>query len=40
MTIVTAKYEGSKWKKRAESREFLAAQQMPEQGKLQVVQIS
>jgi G3E family GTPase len=40
MTIVTAKYEGNKWKKRAESREFIAAQQVPEQGKLEVVKIS
>jgi G3E family GTPase len=40
MTIVTAKYEGNKWKKRAESGEFLAAQQMPEEGRLQVVRIS
>ena len=40
MTIVTAKYEGDKWKKRAESGGFLTAQRMPAQADLQIVRVS
>jgi hypothetical protein len=36
MTVVTAKYEGEKWRKRLASGEFLAAVREPEKAKLEV----
>jgi G3E family GTPase len=40
MTVVTAKYEGEKWKKRLESGEFLGAARDPESAKLEVSHIT
>jgi hypothetical protein len=40
MTVVTARYEGEKWKKRLESGEFLGAVKDPDKAKLEVSHIT